>query len=131
MQIRRQHFFGWFLADAATCFATGLLVIFGSTDLGQFLEMSLEFLLCAGISLLPFTASVGYMATRQRVLRVAVRTVIALNALWMIDSFLITATGWVTQNQLGCGFIGAHALDVTFFAGLEYVGLTKSPAAVL
>ena len=132
MQIATSRFLRLVLfADAATCLATGLLMIFGSTDLAQFLEVSPEFLLYAGISLLPFTAFVGYMATRQRVSRAAVWTVIALNALWTIDSFLILATGWVTPNPLGYGFIGAQALGVAIFAGLEYVGLTKSTAAVL
>jgi hypothetical protein len=127
MQIPTSRFLRLVLfADAATCFATGLLMSFGSTLLAQFLGMQPELLHYAGISLLPFTAFLVYMTSRERLSSAAVWTVIVLNALWTIDSFLIVATGWVTPNELGYVFVGAQALGVAMFAGLEYVALKKS-----
>jgi hypothetical protein len=102
---------------------------FGSTLLAQFLGMQPELLHYAGISLLPFTAFLVYMTSRERLSSAAVWTVIVLNALWTIDSFLIIATGWVTPNELGHVFVGAQASGVAIFAGLEYVALKKSVTA--
>ena len=118
------------LADAATCLATGLLMILGSTLLAQFLGMPPEMLRYAGISLLPFTAFLVYLMSRERLSPATVWTVIVVNVLWTIDSFLILATGWIKPNQLGFAFIGAQALGVAMFAALEYVGLKKSAAGI-
>jgi hypothetical protein len=132
MQITTSRFLRFtLLADAATCLATGLLMMLGSTVLAGVFAMPPELFRYAGMSLLPFTAFLVYMTTRQRLSSAAVWAVIALNALWTIDSFLIVATGWVTANQLGYGFVGAQALGVAMFAGLEYVGLNKSASAIL
>ena len=40
------------------------------------------------------------------------------------------STGWVTPTQLGYALVVAQALSVAMLAGLEYVGLRKSVAAV-
>jgi len=44
------------LADAATCVATGLLMMLGSGQLEQFLGLPAGLLRYAGVSLLPFAA---------------------------------------------------------------------------
>ena len=132
MQITTSRFLRLVLfADAATCFATGLLMIFGSTILGNLLEMPPKLFSYAGISLLPFTVGLVYMMSRERLSPSVVWTVIVLNLLWTADSFLILATGWVTPNELGYAFVGAQALAVAMFAGLEYAGLKKSAAAAI
>jgi len=132
MQITTSRFLRLVLfADAATCFATGLLMIFGSTILGNLLEMPPKLFSYAGISLLPFTVGLVYMMSRERLSPSVVWTVIVLNLLWTADSFLILATGWVTPNELGYSFVGAQALAVAMFAGLEYAGLKKSAAAAI
>jgi hypothetical protein len=118
-------------ADAATCFASAVLMIAGSTVLGQLLEMPSKLFSYAGISLLPFTAVLLYMTSRERLSPVVLWTVIVLNALWTVDSFLIVATGWVTPNELGYAFVGTQALAVAMFAGLEYAGLKKSAVAAI
>ena len=118
-------------ADAATCFASALLMIFGSTVLGNLLEMPPKLFSYAGISLLPFTVGLVYMMSREHLSPAVVWTVIVLNVLWTVDSFLILATGWITPNELGYAFVGAQALAVAMFAGLEYAGLKKSAAAAI
>jgi hypothetical protein len=132
MQITTSRFLRLVLfADAATCFASALLMIFGSAVLGEFLEMPTKLFTYAGISLLPFTAGLLYMMSRERLSPAIVWTVIVLNVLWTADSFLILATGWVTPNELGYAFVGTQALAVAMFAGLEYAGLKKSIAAAI
>jgi len=132
MQITTSRFLRMvLLADAATCLASALLMIFGSTVLGNLLEMPPKLFSYAGISLLPFTAGLAYMMSRERLLPSVVWTVIVLNLLWTADSFLILATGWVTPNELGYVFVGGQALAVAMFAGLEYAGLKKAAVAAI
>lgn len=118
-------------ADAATCIAMGLLLVFGSGLLEQFLGLPAGPLRYAGISLLPFAALLVYLATRQNLSQPLVWTVIVLNILWAVDSFLLLVTGWVAPTELGYAFVVAQALGVAVFAGLEYFGLKRSATATV
>jgi hypothetical protein len=130
MQVPTSRFLRWVLvADSATCLITGLLMILGSTVLARFLGLPSELLRYAGISLLPFTAFLVYLTSRETLSPAAIWTVIVLNVLWTADSFLIIATGWITPTEVGYAFVACQALGVAMFAGLEYVGLRKSAAA--
>jgi hypothetical protein len=130
MHVPTSKFLRWVLvADAATCVATGLLMMFVAPFLSQFLGLPTALLRYAGISLLPFAAILVYLASRENLSPTVVWTVIILNALWTVDSLLLLAAGWVTPTQLGYAFVSAQALGVAMFAGLEYVALKKSTAA--
>jgi|SRR5262245_1231024 len=131
MHVPTSKFLRWvLLADAATCVATGLLMMFGASLLAQFSGLPPELLRYAGISLLPFAAFLVYLASRESLSPTGVWTVIVLNALWTADSFLLFATGWVTPTELGYALVSGQALGVAVFAGLEYVGLKKAATAV-
>ena len=62
--------------------------------------------------------------------RLGVWSIIGLNVVWVIDSVLILATGWVEPNALGYAVVIAQALAVGVFAELEYVGLRRSRLAL-
>ena len=129
---RTSTFLRWVLfIDAATCVATGLLMMVGSGALDQFLGLPTELLRYAGVSLLPFAAFLVYLAMRESFSRSMVWAVILLNALWTVDSLLLLLTGWVDPTELGYLFVVAQALGVAMLAGLEYVGLRKSAAATV
>src|SRR5215510_4480048 len=118
-------------ADAATCIAAGLLMMFGSGQLGPYLGLPQPLLSYAGISLLPFTAFLVYLATREYLSPAVVWTVIVLNLLWTIDSILLLFSGWVTPTEPGYLFVIAQAAGVAVFAALEYFGLRKSTTAIV
>jgi hypothetical protein len=123
---------GVLFADAATCVATGLLLMFGSGLLEPYLGLPAGLMHYAGLSLLPFAALLVYLAARENPSPGAVWAVIVLNALWTVDSVLLLLTGWVFPTELGYAFVVAQALGVAVLAGLEYVGLRKAtPAAVV
>lgn len=111
------------LTDAATCIASGMLMIFGSTLLSQFLGLPTELSRYAGLSLLPFAAFLVYLARRENLSPTLVWAVIVLNALWTIDSILLLLGGWVEPTGLGYAFVIFQAFGVALFAGLEYFGL--------
>jgi len=117
------------LADAATCFATGLLMTIGAGQIEQFFGLPVELSRYAGISLLPFAAFLVYLATRENISQTVVWAVIILNALWTVDSLLLLLIGWVDPTELGYAFVIVQALGVLMFAALEYVGLKKAAPA--
>ena len=118
------------LADAATCIAAGLLMTLGTPRLEELFGLPAELSRYAGLSLFPFAAFLVFLATRRNLSPPVVWAVILLNALWTADSFLLLLTGWVSPTEAGYAFIIAQALGVMIFAGLEYVGLKKSAAAM-
>lgn len=122
---------GVLFADAATCIATGMGLMFGAGLLEQYLGLPAGLLRYAGLSLLPFAALLVYLAARESLLPGAVWAVIGLNALWTVDSVLLLLTGWVAPTELGYAFVVAQALGVAVLAGLEYVGLRKAETAAV
>jgi hypothetical protein len=126
---RTSTFLRWvLLIDAATCAATGLLMMIGARALDQVLGLPVELMRYAGFSLLPFAIFLVFLATRQLSSRYAVWVVILLNVLWTIDSLLILVTDWVTPTQVGYAFVVAQAVGVAVLAALEYVGVRRSVA---
>ena len=127
MKFHNSRFLRWVLiADAATCFACALLMVFGFRYLAEHLGLPGGLLLNAGISLFPFAMFLVYLASRASLSRLAVWSIILLNALWTLDSFLLFVTGWVSPTQLGYAFVTAQAIVVAVLASLEYLGLKKS-----
>ena len=126
---RTSTFLRWvLLIDAATCAATGLLMMIGARALDQILGLPVELMRYAGFSLLPFAIFLVFLATRQLSSRYAIWAAILLNVLWTIDSFLILVTDWVTPTQVGYVFVVAQAEGVAVLAALEYVGVRRSVA---
>jgi hypothetical protein len=127
MKVRNSPFLRWVLiADAATCFATGLVLVFSFTFLAELLGLPGVLLRYAGISLFPFVMFLTWLASRASLSKGAIWTVIFLNALWTLDSFLLFLTGGVNPTQLGYVFITGQAMGVALLTSLEYIGLKKS-----
>jgi hypothetical protein len=117
------------IADAVCSGVMGLVLILTASALTNVLALPEALLRETGILLLPFAAFVAWLASRAVVPRVPVWFVIALNALWVFDSVVLLASGWVTPNVLGYAFVIAQAAVVAVLAELEYTGLRR--AAVL
>ncbi|MFI0418094.1 hypothetical protein [Spongiactinospora sp. 9N601] len=79
-----------------------------------------------GVGLLPITAFIAFLATRPTPPRAAVWTLIAINALWTVDSVALLFTGWIDPTPLGIAFWVAQAVLVGIFAELQYLGLRRS-----
>jgi hypothetical protein len=127
MKFHNSRFLRWILiADAATCFASALLMVFGFSYLAELLGLPGGLLRYAGISLFPFAMFLVYLASRATLSKLAVWSVILLNVLWALDSFLLFVMGWVSPTQLGYAFVTAQAIGVAVLANLEYLGLKKS-----
>lgn len=116
------------LVDAIASGGMGLMLLLFVVPAAALLNLPSELLSQAGLVLLPFAAFVGYLSSREVPSRVAVWAVIALNAVWVIDSVVLLVAGWVQPNARGYAFIVGQALFVAVLAELEYMGLRRSLA---
>lgn len=114
------------LADAIVSGATGLLMLAGAAPLARVVGLPEALLRWSGASLLPFAAIVAWLGTRERPARGAVLAVVVANALWVIDSVLLLALGWVEPTALGYAFVAAQALVVALFAEAQALGLRRA-----
>ncbi|HEX6861258.1 MAG TPA: hypothetical protein VF414_00490 [Thermoanaerobaculia bacterium] len=112
--------------DAVTSGAMGALLVLAQTPLSSLLGLSSSLLFWAGLSLLPFAAFVGWLATRELPPRAGVWAVVLINALWVVDSFVLLASGWPDLTLLGKVFVLFQAVAVAVFAELQFFGLRRS-----
>lgn len=119
------------LLDGLLSGVTGLLLVLAAGWLGAFLELPRLLLLVAGSALLPFAALLVWLSNRAEISRQAIWAVIAVNALWVIDSLLVLAIGWLSPNLFGYAFVIAQALAVALLAELQWFGLKHSQAAAV
>ena len=117
------------LLDAVSCGAMAILLLAGSGLLAGALDLPAELLNEAGSVLLPFALVLAFASTRSRLPRPVVWAVIVANAVWVIDSFVLLFSGWVSPNLLGWVFVAGQAAFVAVLAELEFIGLRKSAAA--
>ncbi|WP_137179571.1 hypothetical protein [Roseomonas sp. AR75] len=112
--------------DAAGSAALALPLLLAAPALAGSLGLPAGLLRGAGLVCLPYIAALVWMAGRPSLPAWAVWTVIALNAVWVVDSLLLLASGWVAPTGLGTAFVAAQALAVAAFAVLQWIGLGRS-----
>ncbi len=112
--------------DAIFSGVSALMLVFGAGFLAPMTNLPEAFLRNTGLVLVAFVLGVGYLASRETMSKAAVWAVIAINAVWTIDSIALLASGWVSPNLLGQVFIVMQAIAVGIFAELEFIGLRKS-----
>jgi hypothetical protein len=115
------------VADAVASGFTGLLLTLAAGPLSGLFAMPEAFLRGAGLALLPFAALIGFVARREVLTRVTVLAIIAVNALWVADSFALLVSGWLAPSLIGSAFVIAQALAVGLLALAQYAGLRGSP----
>ncbi|WP_269716898.1 hypothetical protein [Caulobacter sp. NIBR2454] len=118
--------------DAVASGATGVLLAFGAGPLSGLLGLSPMLMRPAGLFLAPYALLVAWMASRQSLPRGAVWAVVIANAVWVIESVILIAAGWVQPTLLGALFICAQAAVVATFGLLQFAALrhNRSVAAI-
>jgi hypothetical protein len=112
--------------DAASCASLGLLMALAAPALSQALELPADLLQASGWMLLPIALCLAGLASRENLPRVFVLAVIALNALWVVQSCALLLTHWVAPNAAGYGFVLGQAALTALLAEFEYRGLRVS-----
>src|SRR4051794_9293102 len=85
-------------ADALVSGAMALLLVVGADVLAPLLNLPQGFLRNTGFVLVVYVALVGFLGTRDMLSKAAVWAVIAVNAVWTIDSIALLASGWLSPN---------------------------------
>lgn len=83
-----------------------------------------------GLFLIAYAAFVGWLGTRQPMMKALVLIVIVGNAAWTLGSIALLFSGSVSPNLLGTTMVVAQAIATGVFAELQYVGLRRSEGAV-
>ena len=116
------------LADAAVSGAVALLQLSAPTWLADFLELPRALILETGVFLVAFVALLLVLALKGRVWSSLIWLIVLGNIGWAVSCIALLATGVVSPNALGAGYLVLHALTVMLFANFEFVGLKGSPA---
>jgi len=111
--------------DAVASGALGLLALAAAPLLDALLGVPSALLYPVGAGLLDWAAGLELAAARPAVSRAVVRSVIALNALWVAASAAAALTGWLPLTALGTAFVAAQAVAVAGLADLQLVGLRR------
>lgn len=111
------------IGDAVASGATGLLAFAGADLLTDLLGLPVWLLRYAGLALLPYAAFVAWLGTRPHIAPGAVWLVIAINALWALDSVVLAVSGWLAPTALGLAFIAFQAVVVASFAAAQAYAL--------
>lgn len=114
------------LADACASGVMALMMLLFASALEGLLQIPARFLFNVGLILVPYSALVGYLGTRESLPNWIVWAVIGANVLWVLDSVLVAMSGWLAPNGLGYAFIYGQALAVAAFADLQFLGLRRS-----
>lgn len=105
--------------DAACSGATGLLMAAGHQALSPWLGLSPALLLAAGLALLPYALLLWHLAGRERVRPGWVWAVVAVNALWAVESLALLGLGWQQPTVFGHAFVIGQALVVLALADVQ------------
>ena len=114
------------LADAIFSGVAAVALTLGAGMLAPFLNLPEVLLRETGLFLIAYTALVGWLGTRQSVLKALVLLVIVGNAAWTLGSIALLFSGAVSPNLLGEITVVAQAIATGVFAELQYIGLRKS-----
>lgn len=114
------------LADGLVGALTSIGLMLFSDWLSTLLHLPRELLFGSGLALAPLAVFLVWLSRSETIPRLAVWAVIAINAVWVVDSLLLLVSGWVAPNPLGYAFVIGQALVVLLFIELELMGLKRS-----
>jgi hypothetical protein len=118
------------LADAIFSGVSAVLLTLGASALASLLSLPEALLRETGLFLVAYTALVGWLGTRQSMLKALVWIVVAGNAAWALASIALLFSGTVAPNLLGEAAVTMQAIAVGVFAELQYLGLRRSRDAL-
>ena len=113
-------------ADAIVSGTLAIALIVAANPIAQLFGMTASMLSTVGLLLLPWTAWTGWLSRQEHPPRMQVWSVIAINALWVIDSAVLLMSGWVQPTAFGNAFIIAQAVVVGVLAELQYIGVRRA-----
>jgi hypothetical protein len=118
------------IADAIFSGVAALGFTFGAGAFGALFNLPEVFLREVGLFLIAYAAFVGWLGTRQAMMKALVLLVVVGNSAWTLGSIALLFSGAVSPNALGMAMVAAQAIATGVFAELQYIGLRKSGGTV-
>lgn len=118
--------------DALSSAAMGACLAIAAGPLSELLGLPTPFLRIVGVVCLAFAAMLWVVSARERIRTAFGWGIALLNAVWVADSLLLLASGWVSPTALGSAFVLLQAVTVAGFAlaqGLALRGARPLAAA--
>ena len=112
------------LLDAASCLATGLLLLIGASWLTDLFAIDRSLLFVAGLLLVPSGLFMAWVAMRTPPIAALVGVIVIGNILWVAESFLILGQN-PAATAIGKTFVIVQAVAVAGLALLEAIGLLR------
>jgi hypothetical protein len=116
------------LVDAVVTGANGVAHLAGATALDGVLGVPAGALRPIGAFLVVFAGVVAVVATRRPIPGGAVRELMAGNALWVVASLVVAATGALDANGVGTAWTALQAVTVAGFVALQRRALARRTA---
>lgn len=116
------------LLDAATCFATGLLLLVATGLVSNLTGLPPVLLVAGGAILMPIALLMALLARHASPPVPGVVAIVALNLAWVVGC--LAAIAFAGPTLLGVAFLAVQALAVTGFAWAEWrvgIGRRSSP----
>ena len=114
--------------DAVVSGAVGAAYLVAPGPLEDLLGVSSGTLVGVGAFMVAYAATVWFVSLAEAPNRLAVRAVIAGNALWTLASLVLAALDWASPTTAGTVWIVLQALTVGGFAALQAAGLRRTEA---
>lgn len=118
------------IADAVFSGVAALGFTFGAGTFASLFNLPEALLRETGLFLIAYAAFVGWLGSRQLMMKALVMIVIAGNAAWTLGSIALLFSGTVSPNLAGMVMVVAQAIATGVFAELQYIGFRKSGSAV-
>ena len=83
----------------------------------------------AGAVLVPWTAFLGWAASRTEIARLVLKDIVGINVLWAAASFGLLVGGLVQPNALGIALVIVQAVAVAVLALFQSTALRGGSAA--
>ena len=112
--------------NAAFSILTGLLFVLAKRPLARFIGISPDWaLLIVGLTLLPFAYIVYRVATQSSIDIRAAKSIITMDIIWVVASFIFLLLAWNTLTVAGRWFVFLQAEAVATFAVFQTLGVRR------
>ena len=105
---------------------SGLVFAFAAGPAANFMGLPSPIILIAiGLGLLPFAYMVHRIATGSPLNAAGAKTIIALDAIWVVGSYLVLLLAWASLTVGGRWFVALQAEAVFLFALFQMIGVRR------
>ena len=111
--------------DAVATGATAVALLAFTTPLSGWFGLPAALLGAAGFVLVAFVALLVWLLARPRIGPRWAWAVIAINALWVVESVALLFWPGINATVLGAAFVLAQAGAVALFAVLQWIGVQR------